>query len=236
MKSPLPLLLLALVCCTEQEVPNARQQATTCRLQRMEDIRPGDTSQKIELTYNNGKLKSGIYRVRQDGMEWQFVENRLYAHRTNEMDIHIMRTTTDTLYTGTFIYNDNGLTEYRDDYFAYIYRFTYDLNVLRAHDGRVIFVVQNGNIVERREFDTGILIDRFTYDNHPNPLHGLYYEPLSMEVADYFKLYNQNNVLTHYTPGAGIIEYSYEYTTGGFPSKRTTNNFDQTVYYSYKCE
>lgn len=201
----------------------------------MDDMRPGETSRQFQLTYKDGKLESGIYRVQQAGRQWQFVEDRRYVHRPNEMDLHVIREVNDTLLTGTFVYNNNGLVEYFDDHFAYHYRYSYNTNGLRAHEGKYLFVVANGNITERRDFATGALLDRFTYDSSPNPLRNLYYEPMNLEVMDYFKFYNVNNVRTH-TSVLGVVTYSYQYSAGGLPIKQTESISGNAIYYTYVCE
>lgn len=234
MKRLLPILLLIVLSCGEE--PEGRQAATICRLVRIETPIQKEVSTRDEIAYTNGKLNHSLYYTKQPGKDWDYVERKEYAYTKEGMDIQIIRP--DFTINGSFVLDSQGnLIEYSDDYFAHVYLYAYDGNTLLS-DGRYSYIVNNSNIVERIEIKTGQTIDRFTYDDRPNPLHGLFYEPIGNDIMEYFRFYNKNNVLTetHVSEGGIVVRYDYEYGEQGFPVKQTWRGTNRVIEYTYLCE
>lgn len=236
------IVFLAVLSCRDDDpiIEPGGVVSPTCNLERIDSwYGDQDVTRRDSIIYGpDGKMLKGYKFVRKPGKNWEYVETRIYSYSGNQMTLKTVRPSFTI--TGTFVFDaKSNLLEYYDDFFAARYKYSYNSkNELESFNGSLRYVIKDGNIIERRDIDTGELIDKFTYDSKPNPLRGLFFEPIGIDVKDYFKFYNKNNVLTETSmnPNIPFKSYSYSYSQDGLAEEQIQKEWDHVVYYNYKCE
>jgi len=214
-----------------------------CNLERIDSwYGTEDTARRDSIVYGaDGKMQKGYRFIKPPGQDWEYDETRVYTYFDKGMSIKITRgSNQNVVRTGTFVFNDeNNLLEFYDDFFARRYKYNYNAeHVLESLDSSIRYVVKDGNITQRIDIATGNVIDTFTYDRTPNPLHGLFFEPIGADERDYFKFYNKNNVFTE-DPANVLMPnktFIYSYATNGLATSKLRYGTDQVFNYIYKCK